>query len=283
MKAISAELQAHLDGELTTLATLVKITRQDGVVMGFASCDQDVTLGGVTYKADGAFTPSAIQGTSGLATDNLELAGILSGGAITDGDIAAGLYDHARVDVFMCNWADASQGAVQLRRGWIGEATRAGDSYAAELRGMHDILQRPVGAVCSAECRHDLGDAMCGVALAAAAVAGSVTRATDSLTFADSSRTEASGLFAYGVLTWTSGANAGASCDVKSWDLATQTFVLRLPLAHRPEAGDAYSATPGCDKRFATCKARFANGANFGGFPYVPGIGNLLKYPDARS
>lgn len=283
MKAMTAELQAHLDGELTTLAYLVKVTRADGVVMGFASCDQDVTLGGVTYRADGAFAPSAVQSTSGMATDNLELVGILSSGAISDSDIAAGLYDHARVDVFMCNWADTSQGALQLRRGWIGEVTRAGDSHAAELRGMHDILQRPVGAICAPECRHDLGDALCGVALAPLTVTGSVTGVVDGMTFMDSSRTEDSGWFAYGKLTWMSGANAGVSCDVKSWDLGAQTFVLRLPLAHMPEAGDAYSAAAGCDKRFTTCKAKFANGANFGGFPHVPGVGNLLKYPDARS
>lgn len=282
MKSIPTALQEHLDGELTTLACLVKITRADGAVLGFTSCDEDVTLGGVTYKADGAFTPSATQSTSGLATDNLEIAGILSGGAISDGDITAGLYDHARVDVFLCNWADPSQGILQLRRGWIGEVTRAGDSYAAELRGMHDILQRPVGAICTPECRHDLGDAPCGIALAPLTVTGSVTGATDSATFADSSRTEDSGTFAYGRLAWTSGANAGVSCDVKSWDLGTQTFVLRLPLAHMPEAGDAYSVSPGCDKRFSTCKAKFSNGVNFGGFPHVPGVGNILKYPDAR-
>jgi uncharacterized phage protein (TIGR02218 family) len=43
--------------------------------------------------------------------------------------------------------------------------------------------------------------------------------------------------------------------------------------------GDTYSVYPGCDKRFATCRNVFANGANFGGFPYVPGVGNILKYP----
>ncbi|MER2519728.1 MAG: DUF2163 domain-containing protein [Bdellovibrionales bacterium] len=282
MKAITAELQAHLDGELTTLATLVKITRADGVAMGFASCDQDVTYAGVTYRADGAFTPSAIQSTSGLATDNLELTGMLSSGAISDGDIAAGLYDHARIDVYICNWADISQGALPLRRGWIGEVTRAGDSYVAELRGMHDLLQRPVGAVCAPECRHDLGDAMCGVALSALTVTGSVTGVVDSMTFSDSSRTEDSGRFAYGKMTWTSGANAGVSRDVRSWNLASWTFALRLPLPHGIEIGDAYSVTPGCDKRFATCKAKFANGINFGGFPHVPGVGNILKYPDAH-
>ena len=34
---------------------------------------------------------------------------------------------------------------------------------------------------------------------------------------------------------------------------------------------DAFSITAGCDKQFPTCKAKFANTANFRGFPYMPG------------
>ena len=64
--AISTALQAHLDGELTTLAWLVKITRTDSVTKAFTTFDQNITLGGVTYKADGAFTPSALASTECL-------------------------------------------------------------------------------------------------------------------------------------------------------------------------------------------------------------------------
>ncbi|WP_371125854.1 phage BR0599 family protein [Bosea sp. (in: a-proteobacteria)] len=34
---------------------------------------------------------------------------------------------------------------------------------------------------------------------------------------------------------------------------------------------DTFLATPGCDKRFATCQAKFGNGINFRGFPHIPG------------
>src|ERR1700730_8986748 len=126
MKPISSALQAHLAGELTTLAYLVKITRADGAVKGFTTHDQNLTIGGVTYKADGALTPSALQSSSSLATDNMEVTGMLSSADIADADIEAGLYDHARIDVYACNWADTSQGVVQLRRGWIGQIARSG-------------------------------------------------------------------------------------------------------------------------------------------------------------
>ena len=67
--------------------------------------------------------------------------------------------------------------------------------------------------------------------------------------------------------------------EVKNWDMPSQIFTLWLPMANAIQTGDAYSVYPGCDKRFATCQGTFNNAANFGGFPYVPGVGNILQYP----
>jgi len=35
--------------------------------------------------------------------------------------------------------------------------------------------------------------------------------------------------------------------------------------------GDGFTVTPGCDRSFATCKAKFANAVNFRGHPYMIG------------
>ena len=266
MKSISPALQSHLSAELTTLAYLVKITRADGVVKGFATHDRDLTIGGVTYKADGAMTPSAIAHSSGLATDNLDITGMLNDADITEQDIDAGLYDSARIDLFVCNWNDLTQGVMQLRRGWIGQIARTGTHYTAELRGLHDLLQRPIGATYTPECRYDLGDARCTVNLAPLTVTGNVTNVTDATHFTDTARVAADGLYAYAKLTWTSGANAGLASDVKAWDSATQSFTLWLPTPNPVQIGDAYSVASGCDKRFSTCATRFANAVNFGGW-----------------
>ena len=42
--------------------------------------------------------------------------------------------------------------------------------------------------------------------------------------------------------------------------------------------GDGFIIRAGCDKQFATCKAKFANGVNFRGFPYMPGDDTILRY-----
>ncbi len=279
MKNVSSALQSHLNGELTTLAYLIKITRADGVIKGFTTHDQTLIVDGTAYAAEGALTPSAIESRAGLAVDNLEVTGILDSEEISEADIEAGLYDFARIDVYACNWADLSQGTVHLRRGWLGQVTRGDHHYIAEVRGLHDLLQRPIGETYTPECRFDLGDERCGVDLAALTVSGSVTLVLDRATFVDAARTEETGRYAYGLLTWTGGANAGHSTEVKTWDGDAQQFRLWLPMPRGIEVGDAYTVTAGCDKRFATCKRNFSNGAHFGGFPYVPGVGNILKYP----
>lgn len=281
MKNISPALQAHLAGELTTLATIIKITRTDGVVKAFTTHDRDLVIGGVTYLADGAMTPSAIDGNTTLASGQMDIAGVLDTAAIADGDIKNGLYDHAVLEVGLVNWADLSQGVLKQRRGWLGEITLQGGRYQAELRGLHDLLQRDIGTTYTAECRHDLGDSSCTYNIAAATVSSSVTLASDAVQFIDTARSEASGSFNYGKLVWTSGANTGLAMEVKNWDLPTQTMTLWLPMPNVIAAGDGYTVYPGCDKRFSTCKTKFNNASNFGGFPHLPGLDKILTYPDS--
>lgn len=47
-------------------------------------------------------------------------------------------------------------------------------------------------------------------------------------------------------------------------------LILATPLPTAPSAGTAVEFYPGCDGRFETCSSKFANKANFGGFPYMP-------------
>ena len=47
----------------------------------------------------------------------------------------------------------------------------------------------------------------------------------------------------------------------------------------RPIAqGDALIVRAGCDKRLETCAAKFANVANFRGFPHIPGQDTVFRY-----
>jgi uncharacterized phage protein (TIGR02218 family) len=47
----------------------------------------------------------------------------------------------------------------------------------------------------------------------------------------------------------------------------------------RPLAvGDAFVIRAGCDKRLETCRAKFANVANFRGFAHIPGQDAVIRY-----
>lgn len=283
MRQISSGLAGHLCAELTTLAELVKITREDGGIVAMTTHDADIVYDGVTYRADGSFsTADALTAGVALMADGFDIIGVLESSGITESDIDSGLYDHARIDVSLCNWADITQGVLCLRTGWLGTIERKNGTYSAALRGLGDLLSRRIGQTYTPECRYDLGEAKCGIDCAALSVVGAATGVVDRRHFYDSARGEESGYFDCAKMTWTSGLNAGASVEVKTWNGEDNVFTLWLPLAFDIAVGDAYVVTPGCDKRFSTCKARFGNVVNYGGFPHLPGLSRILLYPDGR-
>jgi len=282
MKTISAGLAQHLVGEVTTLATCWKITRRDGFVQGFTDHVRDLEVDGVTYKAASGYTRTAIRSTADLAVDNLDVESVFSDDGITEEDLRTGRYDFAEVRVFLVNYENLAQGILKLRRGWLGEVTIRDGMYVAELRGMTQKLQMTVGKVYTPDCSADLGDARCGVDLAALEESGTVTAVTSATTL-QTSLVQATGWYDGGELRWTSGANAGQTVAVRSWDAASGTLTLFLPALYPIEADDAFTIRPGCDKTFATCQAKFDNAINFRGFPHVPGNDQVLSYPDAQS
>jgi uncharacterized phage protein (TIGR02218 family) len=277
MRSIPTALAAHIAGEVTTLATCWRIKRQDGIVLGFTTHDRPLRINGVVYRAAGGFVPSTMESSSGLDVDNLDIEGILADAALSRADLLAGRYDLAEVEIFLVNWAAPSAGAVMLKTGLLGDAVLKDVDFTVEVRGLSQLLQADIGEVYSPECRANLGDHRCKVRLAAFRVTGAVTAVADSETFSDARRGETDGWFDYGRLAWLSGANAGLECDVKNF--TGGEIVLAEPMRGQIAAEDRYEMTAGCDKRFATCRAKFSNSRNFRGEPAVPGQDAVLDYP----
>lgn len=275
MKTLDAGLAAHLAGGLTTLCHCWKVVRKDGAAMGFTDHDRDLLIDGVTYQAASGFTATAIEDQLGLAVSNLDVNGALSSVAITEDDLNAGLYDGAVVTIMRVNWQDVTQRAV-LRSGFLGQVTRGEVAFSAELRGLSSTLDQSSGRIVQRACPWELGDSHCGVDLNAAANHGSGTVQTVISDFdfaAAGIESFASGTFSRGKLTLVSGNNAGLAIEVRAHSQGSTASRLSLFLpAPRPiEAGDTFSITAGCDKKFATCIGRFNNAVNFGGFPHIPG------------
>jgi uncharacterized phage protein (TIGR02218 family) len=282
MKTLPPGLQAHLDSGTTTLCWCWRIVRRDGLVLGFTDHDQPLAFDGTSFEAATGFTASEVQSTLGLAVDNLTVAGALSSRTLNEQDLAAGLYDNAAVEIWRVNWQAPDQ-RVLMRKGSLGEVKRGRTGFSAEVRGLAHILNQPVGRVFAHGCDADLGDVRCKIAVVPAA--GTVTAVIDARRFAAALGSYADGWFTGGKLVFASGANAGRAMEVKRHAVAsgTVTFELWQAMSEPVAAGDSFAVTPGCDKQFATCKFKFANAANFRGFPYMPGNDAALTYPSSST
>lgn len=287
MRTVPAGLQAHLDGEATTLCHAWRVTRRDGVVMGFTDHDRDLSFGGLDYLAASGFEASEAEDGNGLSAEGGDVSGGFSADAIRAEELSAGRYDGAKVDVYTVNWQNPSQ-RLLLRTGELGEVRREGGLFRVELRRLTHRLDQVRGRIYGHRCDAVLGDSRCGVNVAVPAYRATATVSA----VLDDMRLRVSGLsgftdrfFRYGVLTFTSGAAAGLAADLedqrRTGGSAELTFWLPVPTG--VAVGDTMTVTAGCDKRFATCKAKFSNQLNFRGFPHMPGSDFTYGYADGET
>lgn len=287
MKDVSPELAAHLKGDVLTLATCWRLERRDGVVFTATDHDVDLEVAGETYRARAGYSRTAVASEAGLAVGNVDLEGVLDDAGLDADELRAGLYDGAEVRIFLVNWQDPGQGALRLRRGWLGEVMLSSEGqWRTELRGMSQVLSQRLIQSYTPECRADLGDARCRVPIGDPEWTrpGTVTAPMDALSFTaviDVSDVPAD-WFAGGVITFTSGRNSGRAIEVRGSDLGSGALVLSFPPPFPVGTGDAFEIYPGCDKRLATCIERFDNVLNFRGDPYVPGADAMMETPNAR-
>ena len=156
----AAELHAHLAGGLGTVARCWAVTRADGISLGFTDHDRDLAFEGQSFRADTGLSAKTLQQATGLSVDNSEAMGALRDDALSEADIEAGRFDGAEVVCWLVNWQDVSQRRM-LFRGSIGEIRRAGGAFHAELRGLTEALNRPLGRSFQKPCSAVLGDAAC--------------------------------------------------------------------------------------------------------------------------
>jgi uncharacterized phage protein (TIGR02218 family) len=281
-KTLPSGLAAHYQGDALTTAVAVKITRKDGAVYAYTSHDEPAPIGGTTYLASGLID-SAFESGDSLAVDNLALTTLDDGTIFTRADVVGGLWQNAAVYFFRYNWANLSDGVEPLTAGTIGEVQMMQGQVRAEVRGLQQYLQQPVGIVSSKTCRSRLGDGACTVNLASFTHSGTVTGVTSTQVFTASGLTQAADYFGDGLITWLTGPNTGISQKVKT-HATGGVFTLALPMPTAIAIGNTFTAVAGCRKRLTEdCKTKFNNVLNFQGEPHRPGIDELTAEPDATA
>jgi hypothetical protein len=172
MRTIPPALQAKLDSGVTTLCHCWVIRRSDGVAQGFTDHDGDVLLGDINCRAGSGLSGSEAVQKLGLAVDSSELSGALADDTLNEADLAAGRYDAAIVEMWLADWTEPDL-RILLVKGTLGEVSREGVAFTAELRGLSERLSQDSGRLYTITCSADLGDARCKVDLSDARFRGS--------------------------------------------------------------------------------------------------------------
>ncbi|MCX7565163.1 DUF2163 domain-containing protein [Sulfitobacter sp. F26169L] len=287
MADFNEKLAAHLGGGLTTVCHAWAITRKDGAVFAFTDHDLPLNFAGYEFRADTGLSALALAQSTGLSVDNTEALGALSDASLREDEIEQGRFDGAEVRAWLVNWADPAQHWLNFR-GHLGELTRAGGGFRAELRGLTEGLNRPVGRVYQKPCSAVLGDGNCRFNLAQEGYAHSLP-----VEVAEGARRFVwQGFPAYdtdwftrGRLEVLDGPAAGLWGGIKSDRTEQGARVIELwePIRGMVSAGTQVRLVAGCDKRVKTCRLKFNNFDNYQGFPDLPGEDWVVSVPSSKN
>lgn len=287
-KTVSTDLATHIGQEVTTLCTLWHITRKDNKDFYFTDHDSNIIYQGNTYLSAVGYNRTAVSNTVDLSVDNLNVTGFIDSSALTENELRAGLFDKARISVYVVNWADLTQGTIQVRRGWIGEVTvDTAGMFSTELRGMTQAYSQHILETYQPLCRADLGDARCKVDLTPFTDSATVATVSDlNRTFTvTTASTHVDNWYKFGSVNWVTGDNKGLAMEVKAWTLSSKTIELFLAMPFEIKVGDTLNMIAGCDKTLHGvngCFTKFNNVVNRRAEDFVPGLDALVNYPDAH-
>lgn len=276
-------LISHLESGSTSVCRAWFLRRRDGRTYGFTDHDLDLSFEGILFRADSGLSARAVQQTTGLAVDNTEAMGALMSDALSETDILEGRFDGAEVTAWLLNWADVEARKIVFK-GTLGQIERGAGAFTAELRGLTEPLNQPRGRVFQRSCGAVLGDGACRFDLGQLGYIGQgevTARRSDGNFSVTLDGSFAVDWFERGQIEILSGAAQGLSGLIKR-DTAQDTgrdLELWQEIRAEIAVGDQVKVTAGCDKRAATCKAKFNNFVNFQGFPDVPGDDWMMSYP----
>lgn len=284
MIALPPALESHVQLESTTLCFCWKVTRKDGVKIGFTDHDETLIFDTVSFEPESGFNASTAEMALGLAVSSMEVEGALSSSNITEAELSSGVFDGAEVETWLVNGQDITARA-RLRVAYISKIEMTGGMFKAELKSRMEMLDRRNGRYIRRHCDADLGDARCKVVLPAFTVNGTVSSVATAADFkTDALAAFADHWFDHGHVNWTSGGNSGQVSNVSLHENKglDQRIVFWRPPSAPIAIGDGFSIVAGCDKSFAICKSKFANSQNFQGFPHLPGNDAAYSYVDSE-
>jgi uncharacterized phage protein (TIGR02218 family) len=283
VRAASGALITLLNGNSQFLiADILTLTQANGTITRFTNADFDVVANTFTFNSKGPkFNRSKTTLVVGIVVDTMTLdlmidATMTLGGLPWPQAVAAGALDGARIVVeraHMATWGDTSAGTVIMFSGRVSEVAPSRNLIAVTVKSDLELLDVMMPRnVFQPTCVHTLYDTGCALIKATFSVAEIATAGSTASSILASAATQATGYFDLGTLLFTSGLNNGITRTVKTYTNTggIKTFIPVLAFPVAPATSDTFTVTPGCDKTKATCTNKFANGAHFRGFPFIP-------------
>lgn len=309
MKSFSADLMALLQSGVPIEAVdLISIGPcQNGATIYATTGQVPLTFGGDTYQPTqfGSWSRGSVTTKIGLESNSCDLTvfgdnqipvyfpGTNSTALLLDG-IKFGVLGDADVTIYTLYNSDylpgysfpavtGPTGGSLVETKFVGQVANIGSIGMTKAKitaqDMLYLLNIQVPRrVIQASCSHTLYDAGCALTAANFTKSGAVATVTYPYLFITSAHiapTSAAGTFAQGVLTWTTGANAGLSSFVRAWTPGTSSDTIQLDTApiFPIQAADAFSVRQGCNKTLASCNdLQGATNAmtHYGGQPDTP-------------
>jgi uncharacterized phage protein (TIGR02218 family) len=259
------------------MADLYTITLKNGTALRYTTWDTNlVVLGNKFLTGPPNIARSAIEEKLGMDVATLEitieasLADTIIGVPVLQA-IGQGLFDGAgfRIDRLFMDSNSNQIGTVVRFSGFVGpveELTRAGAKLTVNAGTAYLNMQLPA-IILQPGCTNTLFDPRCGL-LKASFANNLVAQPGSTLNKIITASAQPDTYFDNGQLIFTGGPNSGLVKAIRQYIGGVIYF--NSPLPSLPNAGDSFTAYPGCDKTQATCTGKFNNLPNFEGFPYVP-------------
>lgn len=162
MLDLPSSLEAALASEVSDLCWCWRLSRRDGLQLGFTQHDAALTLDGLVYHPAGIASLPDAESEAGLAPGGGHLRLAFQDEAISREDARQGLWNDARLDLLRTRWQDPTAFA-RFQSWWFGEIRISRLGCEVELVGRQHRLDQVIGRVFSRSCDAVLADARCGV------------------------------------------------------------------------------------------------------------------------
>lgn len=270
MRTISNDLKAEIAAG--RIARLLKIECTNGDIYAFTDTDIPITIDSQLYIPAPGLQSVRLTSTSNVEVSNQSICAAMLD--VPEAELLGGSFDSAIITASWASWALPSAGKVDVFSGVLGELTWDERGFLADVVSTMKQLERNIGWTYTNTCRHSLFSTAevgrigkCGLSASSYTFTGAITSVITNKWKFDTALTNPTGYFSSGVLTWTSGNNAGLSVTIKSQ--TGGVLEVYIPCAFSTQVGDTFSIKAGCDKTLGTCRDKFSNLNNFGGFPHI--------------